>query len=259
MQIQSHDTNAKRYGIALAGVALAVLLAIGLATTATAAPVGDSPLNVTLEDPANEQIDVTLDFAAATDATVDLTDGDVIYDTTTITGSAGGTQTLTLGTGAADAGDYQIALDSPDATNVTVNQTAITKTVDVNVTDAANETVVVDAVFAGGQNASTTVTMTDSTGATVVTDTIDYLDSQHDSGATLTREYNASDGVVADNLTVAIATSPAAAYEAAYAQLGGDTTGGLLGGTIAGQDSSVVLAMIVLLGGGYYARREEWI
>ena len=261
MKSQSNTHTATRYGIGLAGVLLAVLVGVGLALTASAAPIADSPANVTLDDPQNEQIEVSLDFASATDATVELTDGEVIYETTSISGNAGETVATTLGTGSASAGDYQLAIDSPDASNVILNSSAIVKTTTLNVTDAANQSVIVDAVFAGGTDANATVTVTDSTDTTVMTDTIEYIDSQHEDGATLTRSYNASDGLVADDLTVAIATSPASAYDAAYATVesGTGTGGGLIGGEIAGQDTTVAIAAVLVIGGvGYYGRENGW-
>jgi len=259
MQLKPNTHTTARYGIGLAGILLAVLLGVGLvAMGVTAAPVGDSPYNVSLDDPQNEEIGVTLDFAAATDATVELTDGDVIYETTTISGNTSASPiTTTLGTGSASADDaLQLTVDSPSAGDVSITETTIIKTTTVNVTDAANETLVVDAAFAGGQDANATVSVTDSAGTDLMSDTIAYTDSQHEDGATLTREYNASDGIVADDLSVEIAV-PVSAYDAAYATV--ESGGGSGGGLIGGQDSEVVIVAVVVIGGvGYYGRENGW-
>lgn len=263
MKIQSTTTNARRYGIAFAGLMLA-LLAIGALAMGVSAADVSTVQDITLDDPANESIEVSLDFSSATDATVNLTDGTTVYDSTTVSGNATTSPvTATLGTGSASNGTYSIDVDSPNATAVSINSTTLVRSVpSIDVTDAANETLVVDTGFASASDATASVTVEDGTGTELFNDTLAYTASEHDDDqATLTREYNASDGLVAmTDGTVTVEYAPASAYEAAYATVDDGTDSGLFGGTIAGQDTEVALGGLLVLGlGGYYARQEDYI
>ncbi|QGN05841.1 hypothetical protein Hrd1104_00070 [Halorhabdus sp. CBA1104] len=251
-----------RYGIGLAAVMLAVLVGVMMITMGASAA-GVATHNVSLDDPANESIEVSLHFTASTEATVELTDGSVVYDSTTVSGNTSiSPVTASLNPGAADGDtDLSIAIDSPDAANVAVNSTAIVKTVPVTVDDAANETLAVDVEFGGNENATTTIDVTDSTGSELLNDSVSYTANASDE-TLQTREFTASDGLVEGELTVTVATSPSSAYEAVYIQAGDGSTsgGGLIGGDIAGQNPKVaIVGVLVLVGGGYYAREEGWV
>jgi len=264
MQIQSHDT-ARRTGIAIAGLALAVLLAVGLAAAAATAPIA-------VDDPTNQTVAADLNItnvgdntATSADINVSLetSDGTVAAEQTlsSVTAPTNDTVTFTMDTLA--AGDYVVVANSSDSANVgvSVETSQITTTAPVTVEDAGNETLLVDAGFASDTDATATVVVTDETSNELLRDTITYTASEFDDNATLlTREYNATDGLADGNLTVSVETSPASAYDGAYAQVSDGSTDGLLGGTIAGQDAPVaIVGGLVVLGGLYYAREEDWI
>jgi len=245
--------NTKLIGT-LATLMLATLAIVGLSMAGGAAVATEQ---VTIDDPTNDSVEVDVDFSAGVDATVELINdsGDAV-DSQTITGTSGATETFTV---AADsAGDYTVNLTTTGTdSDVAINETRLIAERAVSVEDAGNETVYVDAVFQGETNATADIELTDSAGTVLYTDTVEY-DATTDE-TTHTLAINESDGLTAGDLTASVATSPASAYTSAYAGLE-EPDSGLFGGTIAGQDTSIVLVVVLVLGGvGYYAREEGWI
>jgi hypothetical protein len=246
----------RRIGIAFAGVMLAVLLSVGLLSTGAVAEVDST--TITTDDPANETVEVSLDFNGSTDATVELSNGSGTVASQTLSGTSGDTLTPTLDPSDASAGEtLDLNVTATDESVVSMNESMITRTETVEVSDAGNETLAVDVDFSGDQNASATVTVLDSNGSTVASDTLEYTDS---GGATLTAEFNSSDGLE-DNATytVSVESADLSAYDGVSAE-STDASGLFGGGMIAGQDPIVVVVALLVLGGGaMYARREEMI
>lgn len=258
-------TDNTRFGLATGAVLIVAVLAIAAVGLGAAAV---QSYDITTDDSSNESIDVSLDFAATTDATVALDNSNgTTIDSTTLSGTTGDTLSTTLDPANATAGEtLNLSITATDEANVTVNSTSLTKAVGgLNVTNATTDTLAVDVGFNSSTTANATLTVTDGTGATVLTDTISYDPSNYvDSSATLSREYNDTDGLTADsNLTAEVTIDDPTAYDSAYAQVEEPTTtgGGLFGGgDILGQDPVVALAGVLVIGGAYkYAREEDMI
>ncbi len=251
------QTNTKLIGT-LATLMLATLAIVGLTATGGAAVATE---NVTIDDPANDTVEVDVDYSSSLtsdiNATVELVnDNGTVVDSQMILGSPGTTETFTVS--ASEAGDYTVDVTSEDETNTTLAATRLVAERAVSVEDVGNETVYVDVGFQGEDNATADITLMDSSGTELYTDTVEY-DATTDETTHMVA-INESDGLTAGDLMAQVATNPASAYTSAYAGLEEPNTGGLIGGTIAGQDTTIVLVVVLVLGGvGYYAREEGWL
>jgi|GEM_PF-2570639 len=250
------QTNTKLIGT-LATLMLATLAIVGLSMAGGAAVATEQ---VTIDDPANDTVEVDVDYASSLtsdiNATVELVGSDgTVVDSQTIA-SQNATETFTVS--ASEAGDYTVDVTSEDEANTTLAATRLVAERAVSVEDAGNETVYVDVGFQGEDNATADITLMDSSGTELYTDTVEY-DAATDETTHMVA-INESDGLTAGDLTAQVATNPASAYTSAYAGLEEPNTGGLIGGTIAGQDTTIVLVVVLVLGGvGYYAREEGWL
>lgn len=247
------ETNTKLIGT-LATLMLATLAIVGLTATGGAAVATEQ---VTIDDPVNDTVEVDVDYSSAVDATVELVDDSgTVVDSQTISGSANTTETFTVS--ASEAGDYSVNLTTTGTdSDVTISETRLIAERAVSVTDAGNETVAVDVDFIGETNATADIELTDSADTVLYTDTVEY-DATSDT-TIHTVEINDSDGLVDGDLTASIAVNPGSAYAGAYATVE-DPDSGLFGGSIAGQDTTVVIAAALVLGGvGYYAREGGYL
>lgn len=242
---------------ALALVALLGVATLGAVSIVTAESAANQ--SVTLHDPANETLEVDVDFINATDATVNLenSSGSVVANTT-ISGNASETKTAVVVPGDVASGEYTINLTATSAADIALNETRLIATREASIDDAGNETLLVDLGFQRA-NASADVRVEDETGTLLFADTASY-DSTTDQN-TISYEINETDGLVEGNLTANVTVNPAKSYDGAWATVEKPSDdGGIFGGTIAGQDSTVAIAAVALLGGGaWYARREEMI
>ncbi|CCQ34321.1 hypothetical protein HLRTI_001518 [Halorhabdus tiamatea SARL4B] len=207
MKLNSKNGTTLRYGIGLGTLTLALVLVGAIIAGAAAGAVATDTIAV--DDPGNQSVDVTLDFSAATNATVALESGETTYDSTTVSGSAGGTQTVTLSAATAPQGNVTLNVTATNETAVSVNQTTLVTERTVSVANATTETVDVDVAYQA--NGTTDVTVLDDAGTTLLTDSMTY-DGSDDDGV-LSRSFNDSDGIQSGNLTVTLATSPATAHD----------------------------------------------
>ncbi|MCU4716808.1 hypothetical protein [Halapricum hydrolyticum] len=246
------QTNTKLYGT-LAAIMLATLAIVGLTATGGAVVATE---NVTIDDPTNDTVEVDVDYSSSLTSSINATaelvnSSGTVVDSQTIS-SMNATETFTLS--ASEAGDYEINVTAEDETNTTVAETRVVASRTATIEDATTETLTVDLGFQGSTNATATVNVTDSTGSSIYRTTVDYTGT--DTTKTLT--LNDTDGLVNDTLTVTSTFNPASAYDGAYATVDDGSTDSILGGTIAGQDTGVVLAVVIVAILGYlYVRRED--
>lgn len=224
--------------LSLVLVAVAIAPAAGAITTDT----------ITLDDPANETVDVDVDFSGSTSATVALEDVDgTVVTSETLSGASGDTLTASLSADFAAAGDYTLNVTAGDETVVSLNETRLTDTETVEVTDAGNETLAVEAGFHGQENATATVEIENETGSEILTDSIQYV-AEDGNETTIGAEYNGSD-LMTGNLTVSITTTPASAYTGGWAAIADDSPTGV-GGMIPAGGPSIpeAVGLVALFG-----------
>lgn len=260
------DTIPSTRRIGLVAIALVALVAgAGLVSAAASGTIAvDDPDNQTVAVDVNST-NIGDDTVTSADLTISLetADGTVADEQTITSVSAPSSETVTFSMDTLAADEYTVVANSSDSTNVGVEiaETRLTETMTVDVEDAGNETLVVDAGFASASDATASVTVADGTGTELFTDSIAYTAADHDDDmATVTAEYNESDGLVAmTDGTVTVEYAPASVADTAYATVD-DGSSSLFGGTIAGQDTEVAVGGLLVLGlGGYYSRREGWI
>lgn len=240
-----------------------LMLAVAIVFGAVASPVAGvavgSNETIHLDDPANDTVEVDLNWSSSADATVALEDSDgTTIESQTVSGVAGDTQTVALSADYVSSGDYVLAVSSTDSANVSVDDSRIVSSRAVEVVDAGNETVVVDLVFQGSENATSTISITNDTSTEIVSDTVTY-DATTDQ-TTYTREYNDTDGIESGNLSATISTSPETAYQSAYATVTDSSTDeSIIGGALDGYDSTTILvgalAVLALLAIAYDGRQ----
>ncbi|ACV10983.1 hypothetical protein Huta_0798 [Halorhabdus utahensis DSM 12940] len=206
-------------GMILAASLLSLVLVVVAIAPAAGALTTDT---ITLDDPANETVEVDLDFSGSTSATVALEDSDgSVVTSETLSGASGDTLTASLSAGYATPGNYTLNVTATDETVVSLNETRLTDTETVEVTDAGNETLAVEAGFEGSENATATVSIENESGSEILTDSIQYV-ADGGNETTIGAEYNGSD-LVTGNLTVSITTTPATAYTGGWATIADDT------------------------------------
>lgn len=226
---------------------VALLALVGIAVAGLAAGEAIETADVTIDDPDNQTVEVHLDFSGLAEVDIELLDeDDEIADNTTVSEDSG-THEVVLSVD--EAGDYTLNVTADEPDNVDVTQTLHVSDHEVEVTDAGNETVVVDIDFA--MNASATITIYDEADSQINQTEVDNEDGE----ALLTTEFTDEDGIVDGNLTVTVSVSPAEAYEAVYVEV--DDGSGFFGGTIFGQDVSTVLVVVVLAGVGWMLLRRD--
>lgn len=235
-------------------VGVLALAAVGV----TGAAVLDS--SITIDDPDLEHAEVSVTFNGSANASIVATDinGTEVFNET-VSGSAN--ETIVREIHVNDSGDYSVTVsegnttdgvDIEDATVEVVSRTLLEETT-LNVTDPANESIMVDVAFEGDETATIEVVNAD-TNTTVETLTIDGTE-----GDLLTREIAVSNE---SNYTTTVTTlGNESAFGEVYVSLGGGATGG--GGfTVAGAsiDPSVgiaIVALALLIGAGIAVGR--WI
>jgi len=239
---------------ALALVATLALAALGAVTLVSAETAHTE--SITLDEPTNETVEVDVDFINDTDATVSLrnSSGSAIASQT-ITGVNGTTETFVLEPGAVDSGNYSIDVDAPNANDVSLVETRMIANRTQVIDDAANQTLVGDIAFQGDTNATAVLSVVNSTGMPVYQQSYEYVGDD----TTRTIEVNESDGLVNGTYTATLTVSPASAYDGAYLGIPQEDNS-IIGGTIAGQDTGIVIVVVLVSAGGYwYARREDMI
>jgi len=241
-------------------VLLAAVLAVALGSAAPGlAAVGD-PMDVTIDDPANQTIEVDVSFSGATDAEVKLVDGTTTLANETLSGSSGDTLTATLDPSDLDTGEYVLRVDATDESVTSLADTRMVYERSTQLDDAANESVQVDVSFVGAENATADVAVAAAdTDTTLTSESVTYLYGQHaDNEWVRTLEFNESDGLEAGNLTVTTTVSPTSTYDAVWVTTSGGGSG-LLAGTIGGADADRALIGAVVVGGVIVlGRREGW-
>ncbi|WP_181687321.1 hypothetical protein [Halorhabdus salina] len=244
-----------RAGVGITCLGFALVLAIGMiAMSASAASVATQ--NVTVDAPDAQSVEVSLNFSASTDATVELLEGESLHATETVSGNSSASPvTVTLDPASADAGStLDLVVESPDAANVSIASVSLEKTLDLTIDDLQNESVVVDAEFVGDENATGEIAVENATGVTEFTETLNY--TADESGTLQFVEYNESAGLTEGDYTVSVSIAPASEYQSVYVSTtAGGAGGGLLGTGFTASDDPLVLAAVgvLVLGGAGFA------
>jgi len=248
----------RRTNTTVCGIVFLAVLAIA-AVAFPAAAVGD-PMDVTIDDPANQTIEVDVDFSGSTTAEAKLVDGTTVLRNESLSGATGETLTADLNVSGVETGSYVLRVDATDESVASLNTTRMVYERQANFTDAQNESLQVDVSFDGAENATAHVDVAAAdTGSTLTSESVSYLYGQHgDNEWVRTLNLNASDGLESGDLTVTTTVSPASTYDAVWVTTSGSGSG-LLAGTIGGQDAdTALLGAAGILAVLYYGRNNGW-
>lgn len=242
-----HNTNTTTW----IAVVAALLLTVGaLALFVTAASATMYEANVTADDPANETVEVDVDFTADTAVDVELIRDENVVADTTIDG-ADGVETGELALLGLDDGEFQLEVSDDEDATVDATRLVYHETAAVNATE--NETIAVDVEFAATEDTEATVEWDQGTESNTTTLEFDPVEFEDGTGWK-TAEWDAeTDGEV----DVTVTTEPAASYESVNV----DSTTGLFGGGggLFGASQTQVLGFLAVVLGLAFAYQRDMI
>lgn len=246
--------------VRLAVGVLALLIGFGAVFGMISLPVAGSDLDanndtsVHLDDPANDTVAVDVNYTEPVDATVALTQSDgTVIESQTITGEAGNVSTFELHADYLTSGDYEINFSSPDTANVTVEETRLISERSVWVSDADNQTLLVDIEYSGDDSATTDIDFVDEFSNRIDLGTQAYTTSDE---TVQTHEFNASDGVADGDGTVIVSTSEATEMDSAFGSVQDAEDDSIVSGGITDTETTKMIAVVLIVLGGAVVYRE---
>jgi len=141
-------------------------LAVASITLITGAAALEYQGDVTIDQPDNQHLEVNISFSGSvTDHPIELSRDGTVVQSTTVSGSSGGTATATLSTTGLSDGEFNLTV--PDNTALTVERTELVTTHTNEYNLSEGDTVTAEVGFDGSQTAN----------ATVVFDQINYTNT----------------------------------------------------------------------------------
>jgi len=254
---RKHAVRASIVFVALLGAILLVAVAVGYTSPSK---------SVTLDDPDNQTINTTVNFinndsdpGYSPSLSFRLQNESGVVATETISANSETTKTLSLSTAGLDSGVYGAVINSSSLNRAQVNSSpSIRTTKEAYIANETTDSLGVNLAFNGSREATSFVTVETDAGVEIINRSVSYLPSQHSSNEwTKSMLFNESDGIETGNLTVTATVDNASLYRGLSVSDSSDG-GGLLTGTIGGQDTSIALAGLAVIAGIIlYFRRED--
>lgn len=224
---------------------VALVALAGLAIVATPAAAADVVHNETISiDESVSTVEADVVFDADASATVEISQDGSVVDYQTLDGSADENLTASINASEADGGDAELSIESSDPDDISLEETRLIASQEIEVEDVANESVSIAVGLASSDATDINATLLDESDESIWTASLD----ESDQGA-MSWSIDDSDGLESGNLTGEVVVSPAGEFDALDVSLGDDLLGGV--GGVESSTGSVYIVIVVgaIIGG----------